>query len=120
MFSFFLLRLSVCLQDQKRCVFFFYFIFDQVTKSDRVYVNAPEMQKEKNENIQLLSFNSNKAEDKSGEENKGLDTEEGEEESDKEEEILTPGDLMAFAWQISQGMVSRSSQTYGNHLKELY
>ncbi|XP_078349309.1 uncharacterized protein LOC144634272 [Oculina patagonica] len=76
----------------------------RVTKSDRVYVNAPEMQKEKNENIQLLSFNSNKAEDKSGEENKGLDTEEGEEESDKEEEILTPGDLMAFAWQISQGM----------------
>lgn len=77
------------------------------------------MQKEKNENIQLLSFNSKKAEDKTGEENKGLDTEEGEEEPDKDEEILTPGDLMAFAWQISQGMVNRSSQT-NNHLKELY
>ena len=66
------------------------------------------MQKEKNEDIQLLSFNSYKAGGtETGEENKGLDTEEKEEEPDKNEEILTPGDLMAFAWQISQGMVSR-------------
>ena len=67
------------------------------------------MQKEKNEDIQLLSFNSHKAEvPEIGEENKGLDTQENEDEPDKNEEVLTPGDLMAFAWQISQGMVRRS------------
>ena len=78
------------------------------------------MQKEKNEDIQLLSFNSCKSGDKTGEENKGLDTSEDEEELDKreDEEILTPGDLMAFAWQIGQGMVSRTSQIY-SHLKKL-
>ena len=67
------------------------------------------MQKEKNENILLLSFNSHKAEgSETGEENKGLDTQEIQDEPNQNEEILTPGDLMAFAWQISQGMVSRS------------
>lgn len=34
-------------------------------------------------------------------------TKEGEadDEEDESEETLTPGDLMAFAWQISEGMV---------------
>ena len=83
--------------------------FEKATKSDRIYVNAPDMQKQKKEDIQLLSFNSHKATgEETGEENKSLDTEENEDELDKNEEMLTPGDLMAFAWQISQGMVSRS------------
>jgi len=83
--------------------------FGKTTKNDRIYVNAPNMPKEKNENIQLLSFNSHNAEGPgTGEENKGLDTQEKEDEQDNNEEILTPGDLMAFAWQISQGMVSKS------------
>ena len=65
------------------------------------------MPKEKNGDIQLLSFNSHNAEDpETGEENKGLDTQDKEDEPHKNEEFLTPGDLMAFAWQISQGMVS--------------
>jgi len=77
----------------------------KATKSDRIYVNAPDMQKQKKEDIQLLSFNSHKAGGvETGEENKSLDTEENEDELDKNEEMLTPGDLMAFAWQISQGM----------------
>ena len=65
------------------------------------------MPKEKNGDIQLLSFHSHNAEDpETGEENKGLDTQDKEDAPDKNEEFLTPGDLMAFAWQISQGMVS--------------
>ena len=87
----------------------FLLFFWKATKSDRIYVNASDMQKEKNGDIQLLSFNSYKDEGSEiGEENKGLDSQEKEDEPDKNEEILTPGDLMAFAWQISQGMVSRS------------
>ncbi|KAJ7358888.1 hypothetical protein OS493_020726 [Desmophyllum pertusum] len=74
------------------------------TKSDRVYVNAPKIQKEENGNIELVSFNSFKPEEKTGEENKALDTEGNEVEQEINEEILTQGDLMAFAWQISQGM----------------
>ena len=30
---------------------------------------------------------------------------EADDEEDESEETLTPGDLMAFAWQISEGMV---------------
>jgi len=30
---------------------------------------------------------------------------EADDQEDEREELLTPGDLMAFAWQISQGMV---------------
>ena len=86
---------------------YFLFVFQKTTKSDRIYVNAPDMPKEKNGDIQLLSFHSHNAEDpETGEENKGLDTQDKEDEPDKNEEFLTPGDLMAFAWQISQGMVS--------------
>ena len=100
------------------CLFFFsasshnfcyFFFFGKTTKSDRIYVNAPDMPKGKNGDIQLLSFNSHNTEgSETGEENKGLDTQEKEDEPYKNEELLTPGDLMAFAWQISQGMVSRS------------
>ena len=64
------------------------------------------MAKEENGAIQLLSFNSSSApgdQIQTGEENKGLDTEK----EDCNEEVLTPGDLMAFAWQITQGMVRK-------------
>ena len=88
--------------------FIYLLFFDQATKSDRVYVNAPKIQKEENGNIELVSFNSFKPEEKTGEENKALDTEGNEVEQEINEEILTQGDLMAFAWQISQGMVRRS------------
>jgi len=76
----------------------------KATKNDRIYVNAPGMLKEENGEIQLLSFNTSKPENQlqAGEENKGLDTEEDKQE--ESEEVLTPGDLMAFAWQITQGM----------------
>lgn len=40
--------------------------------------------------------------------NKGMTKEdEASDEEDESEETLTPGDLMAFAWQISEGMVRR-------------
>ena len=83
-----------------------FFFFHQATKNDRIYVNAPGMLKEENGEILLLSFNTSKPENQlqAGEENKGLDTEEDKQE--ESEEVLTPGDLMAFAWQITQGMVS--------------
>ena len=60
--------------------------------------------------IELLSFNNSTEtahEMQPGEENKALDSpEEDEKELKTNEEILTPGDLMAFAWQITQGMVN--------------
>lgn len=40
-----------------------------------------------------------------GTENKGITEEEGDNDIDEDEGGLTPGDLLAFAWQISQGMV---------------
>ena len=33
-------------------------------------------------------------------------------ERDESEETLTPGDLMAFAWQISQGMVRHFEEMF--------
>ena len=55
--------------------------------------------------IQLLSYNSSSTPDDQGRgglENTGLEIGE---EREANEDVLTPGDLMAFAWQISQGMV---------------
>ena len=58
--------------------------------------------------MQILSFSqSSKAGEESGAENKGMAKDEvhsGEDDDDKEDG-LTPGDLLAFAWQISEGMV---------------
>ena len=85
----------------------------QATKSDRIYVNAPGQQQKETENIQLVSFSYLNPGSNNGEENerknkdesdKELNKEE-EEEEEEEEESITPGDLMAFAWQISRGMV---------------
>ncbi|XP_073248537.1 receptor-type tyrosine-protein kinase FLT3-like [Porites lutea] len=79
----------------------------KVRKDSHIYVNSPWMSKEAGA-IELLSFNNSTEtahEMQPGEENKALDSpEEDEKELKTNEEILTPGDLMAFAWQITQGM----------------
>ena len=82
--------------------------FHQATKSDRIYVNAPEMPREENKDIQIISFSTSRSEDQvqTGEVNESLEMEE--EESEDNEEVLTPGDLMAFAWQITQAMVRQA------------
>ena len=57
--------------------------------------------------MQILSFSqSSKAGEESGAENKGMSKDEiHSDDDDEEEDVLTPGDLLAFAWQISEGMV---------------
>ena len=58
--------------------------------------------------MQILSFSqSSKAGEESGAENKGMAKDEihSDEDDDDKEDGLTPGDLLAFAWQISEGMV---------------
>lgn len=79
----------------------------QATRNDRIYVNSPEAQKGDNGNIQILSFTqSSEAAEEHGIHNKGMSKEdEANDEDDDSEETITPGDLMAFAWQISEGMV---------------
>lgn len=77
------------------------------TRSDRIYVNSPDAPKDDDETIQILSFSS-KTEEKGmenkGMENKGMNQDEDHKEVVVDEETLTPGDLLAFAWQISEGM----------------
>ena len=87
-----------------KCYIFF---CEQATKSDRIYVNSPEAQAGDNGNIAILSFKqSSKLEEEGGIHNKGMTKQdEADDEEDENEETLTPGDLMAFAWQISEGMV---------------
>ena len=41
-----------------------------------------------------------------GVENQGMTKDEQNKAKEGEDENLTPGDMLAFAWQISQGMVS--------------
>ena len=79
----------------------------QATKSDRIYVNAPGQQQNENENIQLVSFSNLNPGSNNGEEKERKNKDESDKELNKEEEeeSITPGDLMAFAWQISRGMV---------------
>ena len=86
--------------------FFFLFNF-QATRSDRIYVNTPDAPKSDGGNVQILSFSqSSKAGEESGAENKGMAKDEiHSDDDDEEEDALTPGDLLAFAWQISEGMV---------------
>ena len=96
----------VCLINQLEVLFL---LLIQVRKESHIYVNSPWMSKEDGP-IELLSFkNSTEAEREMqpGEENKALDSpEEDEKELKTNEDFLTPGDLMAFAWQITQGMVN--------------
>ena len=85
------------------------FLLIQVRKDSHIYVNSPWMSKEDGA-VELLSFNNSTETERDmqpGEENKPLDSpEEDEKELKANEDILTPGDLMAFAWQITQGMVN--------------
>ena len=66
------------------------------------------MPREENKDIQIISFSTSRPEDQvqSGEVNESLEMED--EESEDNEEVLTPGDLMAFAWQITQAMVRQA------------
>ncbi|XP_015758345.1 PREDICTED: uncharacterized protein LOC107337647 [Acropora digitifera] len=77
----------------------------EATKSESIHLNLPEIpQNDDGGAIQLLSFKSSPTSDEQEAnqlENEGFDIEEGDE---QDEVMLTPGDLIAFAWQISQGM----------------
>ena len=69
-------------------------------------VNIPDAPKGESGNVRILSFpQSPRTEDESGRENKGMTKDEANDEDEEGEEGLTPGDLLAFAWQISEGMV---------------
>ncbi|XP_031561076.1 fibroblast growth factor receptor 2-like [Actinia tenebrosa] len=93
----------------------------QPSRSDRVYVHTPEPHKEsKNEDIKLISVQKNEnVERGDGVGNPGLDHQpdnngEGDikVQQEDEDDILTSGDLMAFAWQVSQGMEYLSKRGY--------
>ena len=77
----------------------------QATRSDRIYVNSPDAPKGDDGNIQILSFTQSAKTEERGRENTGMDQDEVHEDADDDEETLSPGDLLAFAWQISEGMV---------------
>ena len=77
----------------------------QATRSDRIYVNSPDAPKGDDGNIQILSFTQSAKTEERGRENLGMNQDEVHEDAEDDEETLTPGDLLAFAWQISEGMV---------------
>ena len=79
----------------------------QARGKDEIYVDCTKAQNVENGNTQIVSLKqSSKNTGESGIENKGMTKEdEADEQEAQSEEILTPGDLLAFAWQISQGMV---------------
>lgn len=74
------------------------------TRSDRIYVNSPDAPKGDDGNIQILSFTQSAKTEDRGRENLGMNQDEVHEDAEDDEETLTPGDLLAFAWQISEGM----------------
>jgi len=83
-------------------------------QNNEIYVNR-EARKANNGNIQILSFTAHSSEtaEETGIHNKGMTKEdEAGDERDESEETLTPGDLMAFAWQISQGMVRHFEEMF--------
>jgi len=72
----------------------------------KIYVDGTQAPKIDTGNTQMVLFTqSSKTTDESGIQNKGINKDEADDEEDESEEILLPGDLVAFAWQISQGMV---------------
>ena len=85
--------------------FLFCFYFLQACKDKRVYVNIPMSNEELGRSN---TFTTPEDQIKIGGETKTLNTEE-EEKEDCNEEILTPGNLMAFAWHVCQGMVSKTA-----------
>ena len=85
--------------------FLFCFYFLQACKDKHVYVNIPMS----NEKLgRSNTFITPEDQIKTGGEIKTLNTKE-EEKEDCNEEILTPGNLMAFAWHVCQGMVSKTA-----------
>ena len=87
----------------------------QVTKNDEIHVNK-EARNAYDETVQILSFTMHSSEtaEETGIHNKGMirEVEVNDDEKDKSKETLTPADLMAFAWQISQGMVRRFEEIF--------
>ena len=77
----------------------------QTTRSDCIYVNNTDAPKGDDGNIQILSFTQSAKTEERGRENLGMNQDEVHEDAEDDEETLTPGDLLAFAWQISEGMV---------------
>ncbi|XP_020898230.1 receptor-type tyrosine-protein kinase FLT3, partial [Exaiptasia diaphana] len=75
----------------------------QASRSNRIYVHSPENAKESSPgDIQLLSVQRVETGNNDVVAT-GYDSEDCEKD-DIDDDILTPGDLMAFAWQVSQGM----------------
>ena len=86
--------------------FILFFCNLQAIRGDRIYVNTPVGKKGDDRDVQILSVSKRKNSDQEiGTENKAI-TKDVENEEDRGEDGLTPADLMAFAWQISQGMVN--------------
>ncbi|RMX40808.1 hypothetical protein pdam_00006541 [Pocillopora damicornis] len=76
----------------------------KTTRSDCIYVNNTDAPKGDDGNIQILSFTQSAKIEERGRENLGMNQDEVHEDAEDDEETLTPGDLLAFAWQISEGM----------------
>ncbi|XP_066025560.1 uncharacterized protein [Pocillopora verrucosa] len=76
----------------------------KTTRSDCIYVNNTDAPKGDDGNIQILSFTQSAKTEERGRENTRMDQDEVHEDADDDEETLNPGDLLAFAWQISEGM----------------
>ena len=86
----------------------------QVKQNDEIYVDR-EARKADHENIHFKPFTAHSPEtaEVSGILNKGMTKDdEANDEKDESEEALSPQDLMAFAWQISQGMVRHFEVKY--------
>ena len=78
----------------------------QAGRKDKIYVDGTQAQKVCNGITPIASYaQSSKTTDESGIQNKGITKDEADDEEHESEETLSPGDLMAFAWQISEGMV---------------
>ena len=86
----------------------------QVTQNDEIYVDR-EARKAGYENIHIISITAHSpgTAEVNGIHNKGVTSDnEANDEKDESEETLSPEDLMAFAWQISQGMVRHFEVKY--------
>lgn len=81
-------------------------------------MHSPELAKQqKKDDIQLLSVQESNQETDNNE--TAINVDASDLYDDDIDDGLTPGDLMAFAWQVSQGMV-RNSNCYKDHLSKGY
>lgn len=98
-------------------ILFFYFSF-QACKDKRICFNTPMPKAELGCSN---TFTTREDQIESSGKTRSLNTEE-EEKEDCNDDILTPGNLMAFAWHVCQGMVSRtaviSSSIFVTYLKK--